>query len=132
MLANEGFPGSAPYILRMCSGSSARFIASGALLGFFTLPTIPSTIVSTVECSYPVPEDASVGFLYIGANLMAIVMTFVGQVLLGMNSSDPAPLFPYGYWVMSSLLLILVPITLFQGQYFRLEEDTSNVVANRA
>jgi len=39
---------------------------------------VPATIVSTVECSYPIPEDASVGFLYIGANLMAIPMTFLG------------------------------------------------------
>lgn len=119
------------FFLSNCrEGNFGLFIASGALLGFFTLPTIPATIVSTVECSYPVPEDASVGFLYIGANLMAIVMTFVGQVLLGMGAGDsPAPLFPYGYWVMATLLLILVPITLFQGQYFRLEEDTTNNIA---
>jgi MFS family permease len=117
------------FFLSNCrSNNFPLFIASGALMGFFTLPTIPSTIVSTVECSYPVPEDASVGFLYIGANLMAIVMTFVGQVLLGMSSGgNPAPLFPYGYWVISTLLLVLLPITLFQGQYFRLEEDTNDV-----
>jgi hypothetical protein len=36
--------------------------------------------VSTVECSYPIPEDASVGFLYIGANVMAIPMTFLGAL----------------------------------------------------
>ena len=35
--------------------------------------------MSTVECSYPIPEDASVGFLYIGANVMAIPMTFLGN-----------------------------------------------------
>ena len=44
--------------------------------------SVPATIVSTVECSYPVPEDASVGFLYIGANVMAIPLTFLGQVII--------------------------------------------------
>ncbi len=48
--------------------------------------TVPATIVSTVECSYPVPEDASVGFLYIGANVMAIPLTFLGQVLYSIKS----------------------------------------------
>jgi hypothetical protein len=52
------------------------------LFCLFTLITttiaVPATIVSTVECSYPIPEDASVGFLYIGANVMAIPMTFLG------------------------------------------------------
>jgi hypothetical protein len=49
----------------------------------FTLccPAVPATIVSTVECSYPVPQDASVGFLYIGANVAAIPMTFIGKYL---------------------------------------------------
>jgi len=57
---------------------------------------------------------------------MAIVMTFGGQVLLTYSDGgSPAPFFPFGYWVMSTLLLILVPITLFQGQYFRLEEDSA-------
>lgn len=33
---------------------------------------VPSTIVSTVECSYPVPEDLSVGLLYIGKSCKKI------------------------------------------------------------
>jgi hypothetical protein len=56
----------------------------------FTLccgPAVPATIVSTVECSYPVPQDASVGFLYIGANVAAIPMTFIGKYL---DCSAPA------------------------------------------
>ena len=91
---------------------------------FEFLCVVPSTIVSTVECSYPIPEDASVGFLYIGANLVAIMMTFVGQILLATDSSNPAPFFPYGIWVLSLLFLALFPVLSFQGKYFRLEQDS--------
>ena len=87
--------------------------------------TVPSTIVSTVECSYPIPEDASVGFLYIGANTLAIPMTFLGQVLLATDSSQPAPFYPYGIWVICALALAMVPVSTFKGQYFRLQEDTN-------
>lgn len=84
---------------------------------------VPSTIVSVVECSYPTPEDASVGFLYIGANIMAIVMTFTGQILLTLPSPLPAPFFPFGIWMSAFLLVILVPILTFSGQYLRLVQD---------
>jgi hypothetical protein len=121
------------------------FILGGALLGGATLPTsklsssffllhlnlivaffilVPSTIVSSVECSYPVPEDASVGLLYMCANLTAIVMTFVGQVFLSMDSPAPAPFFPYGIWVMTFLVLAFIPIIIFRGSNKRLEQDT--------
>lgn len=70
------------------------------------------------------PEDASVGVMYVGANLTAILATFVGQVLLGLEKGDvPAPFFPYGYWIICSMLICVVPILLFNGQYLRLEQD---------
>ena len=78
----------------------------------------------SVECSYPVPEDASVGLLYMCANITAIAMTFIGQVLLSMDSLGPAPLFPYGLWVMGFLFLAWLPILFFKGKYFRMEQDS--------
>jgi hypothetical protein len=49
-----------------------------------------------------------------------------GQILLSVHPKhSPAPFFPYGIWVMSLLVLSLIPIGLFKGKYFRLQEDTA-------
>lgn len=103
------------------------FIISAALLGGCTLPIIPASIVSCVECSYPVPEDTSVGLLYMCANVLAILLTFLGQVLLSAESLGPAPLFPYGIAVSVLMGIALVPVLLFQGSYFRLEQDAKQM-----
>ena len=54
--------------------------------------------MSSVECSYPIAEDASVGLLYMCANVTAIAMTFIGQGLLSVGAFGPAPFFPFGVW----------------------------------
>ena len=67
----------------MCfKGNYVALLVSAGLLGFSLLPIIPSTIVNAVEYAYPVPEDLSVGVLYVAANTAAILFTFVGQVFL--------------------------------------------------
>ena len=85
---------------------------------------VPCTIVASVECSFPVAEDASVGLLYMCANVTAIALTFIGQVLLSIDSIGPAPLFPYAIWVSLFLILALFPILLFQGKFHRLAQDS--------
>jgi hypothetical protein len=49
------------------------------MLFYFHIP-VPATIVNSVEVSYPVREDLAVGVLYVGANLTAIALTFIGSV----------------------------------------------------
>ena len=98
-------------------------LASAGLLGFTLLPVIPSTIMNAVECVFPLSEDIALGLLYASANTMAIVMTFMGQFLLSLDSFGPAPLFPYGVWVIATMFLGLVPTLMFDGQYVRNEQD---------
>ncbi|RYH28512.1 MFS transporter [archaeon] len=108
-----------------CRGNNtALFVFSAAVLGGCTLPTIPSTIVSAVECSYPIAEDTSLGLLYMSANVTAILLTLMGQLLLSLNTLGPAPLFPYAIFVGLLLLLATVPVLTFKGSYFRLQQDT--------
>ena len=87
------------------------------------LCSVPATIINSVEASFPTREDLAVGLLYVGANVTAIAMTFIGQVLLESDSVGPAPLFPYGIWVLGWMFAALVPIALYSGKYGRLEKD---------
>ena len=81
--------------------------------------------MNAVECAHPVAEDLSVGLLYVGANTMAVAMTFLGQLLLQLpeDSIGPKPLFPWAVASSGSMLIGLVPMLLFQGSYLRLEQD---------
>jgi hypothetical protein len=98
-------------------------LASAGLLGFTLLPVIPSTIMNAVECVFPLSEDIALGLLYASANTMAIFMTFIGQALLAKDSFGPAPLFPYGVWIVGTMFVGLVPTLMFNGQYVRNEQD---------
>lgn len=46
------------------------------------------------------------------------------QSLLSKDSFGPAPLFPFGLWVIGSMVLALIPILTLQGEYLRLQTDT--------
>lgn len=105
-------------------------LTSAALLGLFLLPVIPSTIINSVEYGYPVPEELSVGTLYVAANTAAIACTFIGQALLSMDSLGPAPLFPFGLWMIISFVVGLLPLFFLSGKYLRLEKDTKDVTVS--
>lgn len=90
--------------------------------------------MNAVECAYPVSEDLALGLLYIGANTMAIAMTFIGQVLLAYDpdSAGPSPLYPYSIWSTGTMILGLVPIILYNGKYLRLNQDLGTpILSNR-
>ncbi len=114
------------FFLSNCrDGAYTLFLQSGGLYGFLVIPTFPATIVCAVECSYPVPEEAAAGMLFVGMSLMSIVTTFVGQVLLQMHSDgNSAPLFPFGYFIMALMFLAAVPVLTFRGEYLRLNLDS--------
>jgi hypothetical protein len=93
-------------------------------MGYLLCLLVPSTIVCSVETSYPAPEDLALGLLYVGANVTAIPMTFIGQVLLAMSAKPgPAPFFPYSFFTFSTMVLALIPIVFFRGKSLRLAQD---------
>ena len=95
------------------------------------LPVIPSTIVNSVECAYPVPADLAVGLLYVGANTLAIGMTFIGQSLLtlpddAVGPPSTRPFFPYMIWALVTMVVGLLPTLFYNGQYLRLKRDLAD------
>jgi hypothetical protein len=58
------------------------------------------------------------------ANTIAIAMTFIGQVLLSLDSVGPAPLFPYGIWAIAFMALAAIRVLMFQGKFLRMEQDS--------
>jgi hypothetical protein len=100
------------------------FIIAAICLGASTLSTVSTTMIVSVEVSYPIPADAAVGLLYMFANTTAIAMTFIGQVLLASSSTAPAPFFPYGIFIIALFGFSLIPIAFFKGTFQRMMHET--------
>lgn len=41
-------------------------LAAFCLLGFFMLPMLPAVVENCAECTYPLPEELSIGLLFFG------------------------------------------------------------------
>lgn len=95
------------------------------------LPIIPATIVNCAECTCPIPEDLSVGLMYVCANICAIGFTFMGQYLLTLDSFGVAPLFPFGVVVIATMILGLAPVSFYNGPYKRLNQDKVSLTVSR-
>ncbi len=85
--------------------------------------------MNTVEVVYPLSGDLAVGMLYSAANVLAVPLTFIGQILLDADDDIGAPLFPYGIWFLATMTLGFVPVLIFQGSYMRLREDKGSANA---
>eukprot|EP01038_Epipyxis_sp_PR26KG_P009234 gene9234-12448_t len=112
------------FLINCRPNNFALFIFGAVLVGITSIPSIPATIVSAVECAYPVPEETTIGVLYISANILSVICTFIGQGLLAIHGNYSNPFFPFGIWVFLYLLLGLVPIYIFKGKYHRFEKDS--------
>jgi hypothetical protein len=88
--------------------------------------------MNAVECAYPVMEDLSVGMLYVGANTLAVAMTFLGQVILAApeESAGDKPLFPFAIWSSGTMLVGLIPALLYAGKYNRLDQDLNSLLVD--
>jgi hypothetical protein len=112
------------FFLSMCSDNNfGPLTASAGLLGFSLLPIVPASIVNAVETVFPISGEVAVSVLYVGANTLAIPLTFIGQALLEMDSFGHAPLFPYALWVVSTFSIGLISVMLYEGHYMRLLQD---------
>jgi hypothetical protein len=64
----------------------------------------------------------------IGSGVLSIITTFFGQFMLNLGGGHHnAPFYPFGYFIMSLMLLALVPALSFNGQYLRLHEDRNSL-----
>lgn len=53
---------------------------SWAILGCFVLPLLPIMMENCAECTYPVPEEVSMGILFAGCNILGLGFIFAIQV----------------------------------------------------
>ena len=49
------------------------------LMGLCMIPLLPATMENAAECTYPIPEELSVGILLIGGNILGIPIVLILQ-----------------------------------------------------
>lgn len=109
----------------------APLLIAASMAGFFVIGSIPATLQSAVEVTYPIPEEISVGLLFSAANTAAIPFTFIGQSLLANDLASREGMDNTGtryppYAIFSSVCValgMLAVVTFKGGQYNRLNLD---------
>ena len=106
-------------------------LVSAGFLGASILSIVPAAMVNCAECTFPIPEEMSLGILYAGANIAAVGFTFLGQYLLTLESFEAgAPFFPYGVWCMISMIVGIPFVLVYRGEYLRSQHDRTRSSAN--
>ena len=104
---------------------------SFCLLGFCILPMLPTVLENCAECTYPMLEDLPVGILFIGGNVLSILLTFVLQALISKDKwTAHPPLFPANALLIGVFLLATLILLLYNGQYKRLHCELSAPAAS--
>ena len=99
---------------------------ASAMLGMFSVGLTPFAIEMCAEITYPVSEDTSVGMLLVGSNYAGIIITFVVQELLNRPAFGPPPLLPSSIFMIAMLVLSVLSVYSFKGEYKRLHADQNN------
>jgi MFS family permease len=67
-------------LLMLFSNNFWPLTIAWALMGMFILPLLPVMMENCSECTYPVPEDISMGILFAGCNVLGLGFIFSLQV----------------------------------------------------
>ena len=106
-------------------GHTGALTACFGVSGFALIPLLPVTFECAVECTYPVPEEASAGLLMLAGNLVGLAATYVLQTLIGMapvyDAGDGVP--PAHIFIAAMLAFAVSVVLSFNGDYKRLRLD---------
>ncbi len=70
--------------------------------GFCILPLLPVMMENCAECTYPIPEELSMGVLFVGANVLGLGFIFALQFLLDAERLGPPPLLPSNIFIVGA------------------------------
>lgn len=70
-------------LLMLFSNNFWPLCVAFGIMGFFVLPLLPIMLENCAECTYPVAEELSSGFLFAGCNILGLGFIFAIQVRRG-------------------------------------------------
>lgn len=99
-----------------------------ALLGATTTPLLPVSMETAVECTFPVPEEASGGLLLLAGQVFGVIFTVTLQNLLMSRdgSSFDGVWTPAAFFILSVQLAGALIVFGYRGQYKRQVSESSD------
>mmetsp|Transcript_119284 Transcript_119284/g.216839 ORF Transcript_119284/g.216839 Transcript_119284/m.216839 type:complete len:491 (-) Transcript_119284:99-1571(-) len=99
-----------------------------ALLGATTTPMLPVSMETAVECTFPVPEEASGGLLLMAGQVFGVIFTLTLENLLtsGGGSSFEGVWTSAAFFILSVELAASMLVLCYRGQYKRHVSERSD------
>jgi FLVCR family MFS transporter 7 len=107
--------------------SFGLLVFAWGVLGFFILPLLPVCMECGVECTYPVSEDSSSGFLILSGNVFGVGIIFLMDYLIDLQPKYSTILTPVALFCCS--LMIFAAVTLigfYNGPTLRSDAEMRN------
>lgn len=111
------------------SNNFALLCLGFGFLGLFFLPMVPAVLVNCAETTFPIPEELSVGLLFIGGNLIGIPFVIILQVLIDAPNWGPPPFYPSNFFAIALVVFATGMLSLYNGQYKRLECERNKSIS---
>jgi FLVCR family MFS transporter 7 len=128
-IVQYGFSGCSVAMVLLCCmlrpDNLGGLVFSFALLGLVLLPMLPAAYETSVELTYPLSADLSVGLLLVGGNVLGIPLTYALQVLISAPDWGPSPLNAASLFMVLVVSFASALLFALQGRYRRLEAERS-------
>jgi len=98
-------------------------LASFSCLGLCMVPLLPVSFECGVECSYPVAEDSSAGFLMLSGNLLGMSSIFLMDYLIGLDETCTTRTNPVGIFLLVMMAVGCLIVFFYKGEYRRLDAE---------
>lgn len=117
------------FLMLLRPGQIGLVCVGSALLGAATTPLLPVAMETAVECTFPIPEEASGGLLMFSGQVFGVAFTLTMQNLLtsdGSNDSFSGVWTPAAYFMLCVMGAVNILSLCYRGQYKRHVSECSS------
>lgn len=112
------------FLLALQPNNEPVLLVAFGSLGFFMMPLLPICLETAAECTFPASEESSSGMMMSLGNVISIFMVMFIREMLDAADTCTHSLRPFTYAFAAVMLVSLIFVFSFDGEYLRLEEES--------
>jgi len=110
---------SCNFVLQIRPSNWPMLCISSVLFGAGSVPVLPTTLEVAAEITYPIPGEASTGFLILGGNLTGCFFTYIAASLIQITPSYVGVITPTSVFMAFAAAVATLLAISFNGPYKR-------------